>query len=647
MSNSIQSLELTEKEEKQEKLLSKSSSDNSIKIDIALSSEENIRKIIKRDIMHNNLHISSKKIMSDLLKKLEHFKEFILLYNIEQDLIFEILSTGILKAYKKNEIIYTKGTYPECFYLVLVGSVADHNLQKEYFEGNFFGEKFMIINKKYRANSYANKDNTILLLITKEFFMLNLKNKIIKGNEKIRLTIIKSFEIFRMVEIKTLEKYFQKMQKIFPVLGEVIISTKNIANAIYLIYEGSCAINSDKYGDLIILEKGDIFGDECLTNYDEDGKIMKKQYLNNIINKSQSTIIFKFLIKDLTKYIINGMKTYLNSYFRKREELVKNHLSHKKEIKNQFMKEYDLFKRPIYEKEIFKTKNYDNNILTKANVQKTFNSVLSELRLNKKIKKYKKSFKPNISKKIKKNPLSIKYLFKNENRKRAFNSPRDIEKKNILNNPKLKTDISTKSVLRKKILWFSESKNHTKTTYPLTNKNSNFNQCLKLLTISDNNNNNNNSNNSHIYITSISNQNNGTMSIKEKCLFTQIRPSSNMERIFIDSSNIHNQIIQKFSSSAFSSNRCSTTYKSKSNNMDALKQIEKYGCPISNAMEHFNNGNNSLLMKRSNSDPYKSGFMNKKKFFYQTQKYNIPLYVFYDKKEKKKFPDLINYFNNL
>jgi hypothetical protein len=381
-----------------------------------------------------------------------------------------------------------------------------------------------------------------------------------------------------------------------------------------------------------------------LTNFDKDGKIMNKKYLNNIINKSQSTIIFKFLIKDLTKYVINGMKTYLNSYFSKREELVKNHLSHKKEIKNIFMKEYDLFKRPIYEKEIFKTKNYDNNILTKANVQKTFNSVLSELRLNKKNKKYKKSFKPNISKKIKKNSLSIKYLFENEKRKRAFNSPSNIEKKNVFNNPKLKTDISTKSVLRKKILWFSESKNRAKKNSPLTNTNSNFNQCLKLLTISDNNNNNNNSN---IYITSLSNQNNGTMSVKEKCLYTQIRPSSNMERIYTDSSNIQNQIIQKFSSSAFSSNRCSTTYKSKSHNMDALKQIERYGCPISNAMEHFNNGNDSLLMKRSNSDPYKSGIMDKKKFFYRTQKYNIPLYVFYDKKEKKKFPDLINYFNNL
>ena len=138
------------------------------------------------------------------------------------------------------------------------------------------------------------------------------------------------------------------------------------------------------------------------------------------------------------------------------------------------------------------------------------------------------------------------------------------------------------------------------------------------------------------------------MSIKEKLIYSQNRPSSNVDRIITDSSNLQNLLLQKFSNSAFSSNRGSTSYKSKSksNNFDVIKQVNINGCPIIDTMAYFNQGNNELFMKRCNSANYKSA-INKKRYFYRTQKYNIPLYVLNDTNEKKKFPYLINYFNNL
>ena len=650
MSNSIYSEESNEKGEKQETQLISTSSDNSIYIDIALCAEENISKIISKDVSKNCEHIRNKKIIFELLNKLENFKQFIMLYNIDNNLIYEILSNGVLKTYKKNDNIFVKNTYPEYFYLVLEGSVAVQNMGQEYCQGKFFGELFLIINKKYKNTCYANSDNTILLLLTKEFFMLNIKNKITKGNEKIRLAIIRSFEIFRSVEAKKFETYFQKMIKLFPRIGEVIISSKDIANAIYLIYEGSCIINDDKYGDLIILEKGDIFGDECLTNFDNEGKIMKKKYLYNIINKSQNSIIFKFLLKDLTKYIINGIKTHLNSYFIRREEIITNHFAKKKELKIKFTKEYDLFNKPTDKYEILNNKYHNNNIITRKGVKKTFNNVLSEIRLDKKRQKYKKKIKPNISKIMKKNPQFINNLFNSLKRKKASNSKSSIEKKNS-NIPTLKMNKSTKSVIRKKILWPLEGKSPINNNYLSSNTNSDYNHSLKLF-ITDNNTNhtnNTNNNNSNIYITSLNNQNNsGAMSIKEKLIYSQNRPSSNVDRIITDSTNLQNLLLQKFSNSAFSSNRGSTSYKSKSksNNFDVIKQVNINGCPIIDTMAYFNQGNNELFMKRCNSANYKSA-INKKRYFYRTQKYNIPLYVLNDTNEKKKFPYLINYFNNL
>jgi len=162
---------------------------------------------------------------------------------------------------------------------------------------------------------------------------------------------------------------------------------------------------------LVILQKGDIFGNESLSNFDERGRMLKNKYIYNIINKSQSTIIFKFSITDLNRYILNGMKTYLEKYFLKREEIIKKYYVKKRGIKNTFKKEYDIFKRPI-QKELIK--NY--NVLTSDKLEKSFNNVLSEIRLNRKgfnLKRRLLSNKSNIDKnKNMGNDLILKYLQK-------------------------------------------------------------------------------------------------------------------------------------------------------------------------------------------------------------------------------------------
>jgi len=250
--------------------------DNYLTIDITKTTEQNIERIINKDIANNSRHITKTKIIYDLLIKLKNFKEFLMFYNIEDQLIFEILSTGILKSYKKNEQIFKKYSYPEFYFLVLIGGVLQPNMPYEFTPGKFFGEKNLLNNSKYRIIPYSNSDDTILLLIPKEFFVLKLKYKVISGNDKIRQMIFNSFKIFTMIERKTYERYYNKMQKLFPSFGEVIVSNKDIANAIYLIYNGSCILNNEKEGDLVILQEGDIFGDECLTNFNEKGKLLKK-----------------------------------------------------------------------------------------------------------------------------------------------------------------------------------------------------------------------------------------------------------------------------------------------------------------------------------------------------------------------------------
>ena len=575
-----------------------------------------------------------------------------MLNNIHPDLIYEILTIGILKSFKKNEIIYKKHYLPEFYYLVLAGSVNFQNSNEEFFPGNFFGDKYLMLNKRYRMSCYSNKDNTILLLIEKEFFNSNLKNKVLKGNDRVKLMLLKSFKIFQMIERKSLATYIKRMIKLFPSSDEIIVSTKDTADAIYLIFEGNCTLNSENHGDILILEKGDIFGKESLACINKEKKLLgnKCKYKYNIINKSQNSIIFKFFIKDLSKHVINGMKTYLTPYFQKREEIIKDYSMNKKVIKKNCQNEYDLLKNPN-KKEILDKYCFNNNVITADKLKKSFNNILSELRLNRKLDDFKKKLIPSKSNYINRNSLSVKnYLQKRHSQAGLSSQNKLIElKSNATSNSKLKSR-SIKEI--RKIIWFFENnkKNKNKNKKQINNflnSNSNFSFSSKLLTLSDNNNTNNNTN-TNFYITSVNqmNKKKEISSLKEnnKFIDSSMSPLNNKERtINTESSYYQNNINRRMMNSALSSNRWSTSFKSNSKVMSIREQIETYGCTILDTMSYFNSGIKDKIIRRNFSANYKKGaYVNKKNIFYQTRKYNIPLYVLCDKQEKIKFPDILN-----
>ena len=391
-------------------------------IDVAKRPEENIELLIQKDLSNNRKNISKINIIYELLIKIHKFKEFIKIYNFNEELIKEILTIGILKSYKINECIFTKNSIPEYYFLILTGEVNIQNSNEIFLAGNFFGEKYLFTNKRYRINSYSKAENTTLLLIPKDYFNNNIKNKILKGKDKIKITLLKSFKIFTMIERKLLEIYSQKMVKIFPSYEEIIISNKDIADSVFLVYEGSCVLNSDKQGDLLILGKGDIFGNESLDCINEYGKKTKINYKYNVINKSPNSIIFKFLINIFSKYVINGMKTYLGRYFQKREENIKNLSSNVKVIKNNLKIEYELFKRPINQKEIIEKYCFNENILTSEKIQDTFNNVLFELKLNRKNDNYKKKLLSTKSDFFNRKSLILRTYFKSNKIKNFFNT---------------------------------------------------------------------------------------------------------------------------------------------------------------------------------------------------------------------------------
>ena len=620
--------------------------DNYLTIDITKTTEQNINKIINKDISNNSKQITKIKLIQELLSKLRNFKEFLMLYNMEEELIYEMLSIGILKTYKKNEQIFKKYTYPEYYYMVLIGEVMQPNMPYGFKPGKFFGEKNIINNSKYRMIPYANGDNTVLLLIPKDFFLLKLKYKIIDGNDKIKQMIFNSFKIFTMIERKAYEKFYLKMEKLLPSFGEMIVSNEEIANSIFLIYNGNCILSNEKEGDILILQKGDIFGNESLNNFGENGKMLNRKYTYNIINNSESSIIFRFIVADLTKYIINGMKTHLSDYFIKREEIIKKYYKRKKFIQNNYKKDYDIFKT------VFKKKDILNNIITLDTIEKSFSNILSEIRLNKETINSRKRIITKMSRGINKKKIT-KAIIQKYLQKEKYKSPINLQakyssinatKRNISENP-----IISPERRKRKIYWFSEERKNVRkrgiNKSNFKNKmsiNPHFNLSSKVLTTSDNN---------DIYLTSVNNENNfntinnALSHNRNKSIFSPIRQADNKDNkdlINTDFTHSHNKTSKRFINSAFSSNRFSTFYKSSTNFMSTRDQVEAYGITVLDTISYFNDGPNERFFKRNYSDKNRN-VNQRKNLFYKTRKYNMPLYILCNLKERKKFPKIANF----
>ena len=629
---------------KSSKMVLNNKPDNYLTIDITKTTEQNIKKIINKDISNNSNQITKIKLIQELLSKLKNFREFLMLYNVEKELIYEMLSIGILKTYKKNEQIFKKYTYPEYYYMVLIGEVMQPNMPYEFKPGKFFGEKNIINNSKYRIIPYSNTDNTVLLLIPKDFFLLKLKYKIIDGNDKIKQMLFDSFKILRMIERKDYEKFYLKMKKILPSFGEIIVSNEEIANSIFLIYNGYCTLSNEKEGDIIILQKGDIFGNESLNNFDENGKMLNRKYTYNIINKSESSIIFRFIVTDLTKYIVNGMKTSLSDYFIKREEIIKKYYKRKKFIQNNYKKDYDIFKTVSKKQDIL------NNIITIDTIEKSFSNILSEIRLNKETINSRKRIITKMSRGFNKKKITKaiiqKYLQTEKNKSPIYPQNKfssiNATKRNISEN-----SIISPERRKRNVYWFSEERKNNKKINKSNfknkvNINQNSNLSSKVLITPDNN---------DIYLTSVNNENNfntinnATIHKRNKIIFSPIRKMDNKDNkdlIKTDFTHSHNKTSRRFINSAFSSNRFSTSYKSSSNFMSTRDQVEAYGITVFDTMSYFNDGPNERLFKRNYSDKNRNASQ-RKNLFYRTRKYNIPLYILCNLKERKKFPKIANF----
>ena len=605
--------------------------------------------------------LSNTNLIYDLLIQIKPFKEFMKINNLDKDIILKLLNTGILKSFDINEKVCKKGTYPQFYFLVLVGIVSYYN-KSQLTPGTFFGDE-IIREVQYKNTAFASEENTILLLIPKELFISCLKDNIINTNESIEKKLTDSFHIFKTFDINIYNKYIKKMVKLFPFTGQIIITNEEIADSIFIIFKGSCALNIEENEDLIILGEGDIFGIESLMNLDENGNILKGKYLYNIINKSPETIIFKFFIKDLNHMIIISLKNQLAPYFVETKNIIQKYETMREDLKNKLMKKYRILEKKHNIKNFFYKTVY--NEISPEKSEKSYYKAFGKIQFNQKILndkqklilkqkihfKKKTNNRNNLLQKIVK---SKSFLYSKEN---SLNS---IIRKKIMKNILLKKDKKEiqKIILNSDLKKVNNNSNKDKEKKEKENnrklntqnksnhvdKINDYNNSFKYLNISDNSKNNsffftttnyhrNRKNKENVYKTISILSIKDRMKKNQKKILKHIKREENSKNIDEGSKTILGSTF-----------RDTNSFKNKSQIISAKKQIETYGCTALDTMNYFNYGDKEKLMNSSNNENYNQKKINFKKcIFYETNKYNIPLFVLCDDKAKIDFPQLINF----
>ena len=621
------------------------------------SPEEMLSELIK--VEKNKLkQLSNTNMIYDLLMQIKNFKEFMQLNNLNKENILNVFNTGILKSFDVDEKVYKKGTYPQFYFLVLVGVLSYYNNSK-ITPGTFFGDE-ILREALYKNTVFAIEENTILLLIPKELFNSSLKNNIIKTNERVEKLLTDSFHIFKTFDFITYNKYIKKMIKLFPFTGQIIITNEEIANSIFIIFKGSCALNIEENEDLIILDEGDIFGIESLMNFDEEGNILKNKYLYNIINKSPDTIIFQFHIKDLNHLIINSLKNQLTPYFVETKNIIQKYETMRGDLKNKLMKKYRIFEKKKNIKKFFSRTVY--NEISPEKTEKSYYKALNKIQFNQKNLNDKQKLILKQKFLFKKKTNNRNHLFEKIVKSKSFmyskeNSLNSITRKKIMKNILLKKDKKEikKIILNSDLKKISNNNSKDKeikenkkdliipNKFKLIDKNNENNNSARYLNISDNSKNNsffyttinyhrNRKNKENIYKTI------SILSAKDRIKKYQKKMSKHIK------GEENSKNIDEGSKTLFASTfRETNSYKNKSHVISEKKQIEAYGCTALNTMNYFNYGDKEKLMNSCNNENNQKKINFKKCIFYETSKYNIPLLVLNDDKTKIDFPQLINF----
>ena len=326
--------------------------------------------------------------------------------------MIKILYESKVKKYEKNELIYYQNSEPHALYLVLSGEIVyklfseddllkiinasndihprkryffganysslkqklieirnkalekginDKNCNEKIVFGKFFDEEKLALERGYE-NCAVSKTGCILVVISRNIFGLYLKNRIRQIIFNIYDSFYQRFKITLNSKKRLFNVIINTSKRLFPEINETIIEENEEKNnfSLYFIYEGKVAVNKYNLGDILYLNKGELFGAEAFAKFinsinnnnnkiygrTEDSNEDINNYISdcryNIINKSDDTILYVIDLSVINKD--EKLKSYLSlnllNYFIDQLKIIKKYEDNKTVIINKFKEKY-------------------------------------------------------------------------------------------------------------------------------------------------------------------------------------------------------------------------------------------------------------------------------------------------------------------
>ena len=435
------------------------------------SNEEQLIDYINEEIelnqnnKENNNNIRNPKTLLSYLNKITKFNQYININNLNQKDLLKAFSKAKYLIIESEETIFKQNDKPEFFYLIIKGKVdflytkykstknKNKNNKKKINPINrrlhlsrqitltskiinklsnfdFFGEYAFIYQMKRTNTAIAKTDPTYLIAFDEKTFNEYFSRHIINGETEKKFFIYNYIKPFKNLTTILFNSYYRNIKRIFVSSGTKIITNKKDGNSIFLIYKGECAIKKDNK-IIVILDKGDIFGLECLFG---------DNYEFNIVSNNMQTIIFEFEINDYLDYFLDDLRDYFQDYYSNQkkiiEEIYLNQCKYKEKLKKEYkylskITQNDIEINRIKNGFIYNEEKLINNTNFEVNNKKYFNELKNITKI---------SF-PNInnsninqSNSLNKNKNNIRYFILNNNINDNLNN-----NSNYFNNSNLST----------------------------------------------------------------------------------------------------------------------------------------------------------------------------------------------------------------
>lgn len=274
---------------------------------------------------------------------------------IPKSSLVSLLSAGKYEQLKKGVQLFSQGDKSALFFLILSGKLSftilkksdNSSLEEEerevnvLNEGNFFGEWGLIYNIKRTTSTYA-KENSILLSFDKKIFNSTIAMNLLRSEIDRKVFICSHIKKFNKLNTVQFNTFYRNIKKVYLEFNDIVFKQNEPADSFYLIYKGSCSVKRGSF-NLLIKDVGDIIGIESL----EENSL----YYSTVSSNSNSTVLFKLVLKDFTHDFVNDLREDLCGFIDQQTQIFNKCLESHLKMKNSIEEKYENLSRNKAEKQ--------------------------------------------------------------------------------------------------------------------------------------------------------------------------------------------------------------------------------------------------------------------------------------------------------